>query len=230
MTLTLQLEQVSKFFPLPNGDNLSILSDINFGVERGEVVAIVGKSGSGKSTLLNQIGLLDFPTGGEVWIEGRRSSTLSDTERARLRGESIGFIFQQFFLMDRRTALENVAEPTLYGTRVEMDQRCERARDLLTSVGLAHRLDALPGILSGGEQQRVAIARALVRRPSILLADEPTGALDADTSEIVLDILLDVCRVEETALILVTHDMEIASRADRILRLERGKLQDYHAS
>jgi putative ABC transport system ATP-binding protein len=151
---------------------------------------------------------------------------MRDAKRSRLRGEFLGFIFQQFHLLDRRTALENVAEPLLYGSDGDLPGRMRRAAELLDEVGLADRAHSMPHLLSGGEQQRVAIARALVRRPRVVLADEPTGALDTSTGERVLDLLLNLVRAEGVSMILVTHERSVADRADRVLTLTGGKLEE----
>lgn len=194
-------------------------------VEPGSITAIVGLSGSGKSTLLNILGLLEPPTDGQIRCDGVDVSSASDARRSRLRGEFLGFIFQQFHLLDRRTAMENVAEPLLYGTARDVAGRRERAMSLLEQVGLAERAHSMPHLLSGGEQQRVAIARALARRPRVVLADEPTGSLDAATSERVLELLLGLVRADGVALILVTHERLVAERADRVLTLRDGQLE-----
>lgn len=220
----LQMEGVGKTFTLPSGDQLRILSGLDLTVMPQEVIAIVGRSGSGKSTLLNLLGLLDVPTAGRITLTGRDTSALNDAARSRLRGVFLGFIFQQFHLMDRRTALENVAEPLLYAAGSEIPDRLNRASSLLDQVGLAERAGSMPHLLSGGEQQRVAIARALVRRPRLILADEPTGALDETTGDRVLDLLFRLVRHEGATMILVTHDRDVAARADRVLTLEGGRL------
>lgn len=222
----LNLSGIEKSFTLPSSDRLKILHDLDLGVDAGDVIAIVGRSGSGKSTLLNILGLLDTPTSGTFLLDGRDVAGLNDAERSRLRGEALGFIFQQFHLMDRRTALENVAEPMLYAPAAEMTMRHERAAGLLDQVGLADRAHSMPHLLSGGEQQRVAIARALVRKPRIVLADEPTGALDEVTGERVLSLLFDLVRAEGVTMILVTHDPDVAARADRVLTLDHGSLHE----
>lgn len=225
MSAAIALAGVGKVFTLPSGERLEILRGLDLAIAPGEVVAIVGRSGSGKSTLLNILGLLDPPTSGAVHCDGRDVTRLRDARRARLRGSYIGFIFQQFFLLDRRTALENVAEPLLYGSAREIAARHERARALLDQVGLADRAGSMPHLLSGGEQQRVAIARALARRPTVVLADEPTGSLDAATGERVLAMLLDLVHAGGLTLVLVTHDPAIARRADRVLTLTGGTLE-----
>jgi putative ABC transport system ATP-binding protein len=217
---------VTKVFTLPSGDRLEILRGVDLTVAAGEILAIVGRSGSGKTTLLNLLGLLDTPTSGTIRIDGKDAGTMRDAQRARLRGEVLGFIFQQFHLLDRRTALENVAEPLLLGSRQDIRERMERAMALLEQVGLADRAHSMPHLLSGGEQQRVAIARALVRNPRVVLADEPTGSLDESTGERILDLLFGLVRSRGVALVTVTHDRAIASRADRILTLSGGILRD----
>ena len=220
----IELTGVSKSFVLPRGERLDVLRDLNLTIRAGEATAIVGRSGSGKSTLLNLLGLLDTPTGGTLRCDGRDVSRMSDARRSRLRGEALGFIFQQFQLLDRRTALENVAEPLLLGSPRAIAGRTARAQALLDQVGLRERAYSMPHLLSGGEQQRVAIARAMVRSPRVILADEPTGALDEATGTRVLDLLFELARAEAVALIVVTHDTAVAARADRILTLSGGQL------
>lgn len=220
----LRMVGVEKTFTLPSDEQLRILSGLDLTVMPQEVIAIVGRSGSGKSTLLNLLGLLDVPTAGRITLAGRETSTLNDAARSRVRGAFLGFIFQQFHLMDRRTALENVAEPLLYASASELSGRISQAQSLLQQVGLADRAQSMPHLLSGGEQQRVAIARALVRRPRLILADEPTGALDETTGERVLDLLFRLVRDGGSTMILVTHDRDVAARADRVLTLEGGRL------
>lgn len=229
-TALLELEGITKEYSTPSGEPLRILTDLDFAIEPGEVVSIVGRSGQGKSTFLNILGLLDQPTSGRFLCDGRDVASLGDAQTSRLRGEVFGFIFQQFYLSDRRSALENVAEPFLYGRADEISERLQVAEQLLEKVGLSHRLHARPNQLSGGEQQRVAIARALARRPRIVLADEPTGSLDAGTGDQVIDLLFDLVRTESLTLILVSHDETVASRADRMLVLRDGKLHPGGAS
>lgn len=220
----MELNGVTKSFTLPTGTRLDILRDIDLTIDAGEVTAIVGRSGSGKSTLLNVLGMLDTPTSGTYLCDGADVARMRDSRRSRFRGEFLGFIFQQFHLLDRRTALENVAEPLLFASRRDLAGRFDRAAGLLDKVGLADRAQSMPHLLSGGEQQRVAIARALVRNPRVVLADEPTGSLDEATGERVLDLLFEMVRAEGAALILVTHDAAVAKRADRILTLSDGML------
>lgn len=222
--MLLELTNISKSFELPNGETIQVLSDLDLTIQRGEVLAIVGKSGSGKSTLLNVLGLLEHPSTGTYKLGDTETTALGERKRARIRGDEIGFVFQQFHLLDRRTALENVAEPTLYGASRLLPGRFDRARELLAAVEMSHRESSMPHLLSGGEQQRVAIARALQRQPRLLLADEPTGALDEETGEQVLDLLLSLVRTTGMTLILVTHDPDIAARADRVLRMTHGRL------
>lgn len=229
MSALLDLKDIGKSFVLPTGERLDVLKHLDLSIREGDVTAIVGRSGTGKSTLLNILGLLEPPTSGTYHCDGIDAATIRDARRSRLRGEFLGFIFQQFHLMDRRTALENVAEPLLLGPTRQLAGRFDRAAELLDKVGLADRAQSMPHLLSSGEQQRVAIARALARNPRVVLADEPTGSLDTATGERVLELLLDIVRREGVSLILVTHDPAIAARADRILTLEDWHLHGYAA-
>ena len=222
----MELAGVTRTVELPNGELLPILRGIDFDVAPGDHVSIIGQSGSGKSTLLNIIGMLDLPDGGTYTFDGTDVSTLNDASRAGLRGDSFGFVFQQFNLFPSRTALDNVEVPLLYDKGPKFWRRRELAAEMLDRVGLGDRLDAMPGRLSGGEQQRVAIARALVRMPKVILADEPTGALDLDTGAVVMDLLEEVARENDSALLVITHDLEVAERADRIVELRDGTLHD----
>jgi putative ABC transport system ATP-binding protein len=210
-------------------EGVRALRGVTFTVAPGEFVAIIGPSGSGKSTLLNLLGALDRPTSGTVRIDGRDVASLSDAQLARLRNAEIGFVFQQFHLLARTSALDNVMLPLIYAG-VGRAERLERARGALTSVGLAHRLDHQPTELSGGEQQRVAIARAVVTDPRILLADEPTGNLDTATGADVMTLLERLNAERGTALIVITHDPEVASRAPRQIRLRDGRIVDGEAA
>jgi len=203
---------------------LTILSDVSFTVRAGEVVAIVGVSGSGKSTLLGLLAGLDTPSAGSVSIDGHDLFALDEDGRAALRGRMVGFVFQSFQLLPAMTALENVMLPLeLAGAK---DARAA-ARAMLERVGLGDRITHYPKQLSGGEQQRVAIARAFVARPKLLLADEPTGNLDANPGAQVIDLLFDMNRENGTTLLLVTHDEALTRRCDRVLRLAAGRLQDH---
>lgn len=223
MTL-LELTDITKAVTLPDGSPLHILRGVNLRVAAGEKITIVGRSGTGKSTLLNTIGMLDKPSSGSYLLARQDAINLSEAARAKLRGEKFGFIFQQFNIFNSRTALENVAVPLLYATGKQFWQRRSLATQMLERVGLGNRLDSYPTELSGGEQQRIAIARALVRRPSIILADEPTGALDPATAELVLQLLDEIVAEQQAALITITHDMGVASRADTVYELYDGVL------
>jgi putative ABC transport system ATP-binding protein len=201
--------------------DLVILREIDLAVTPGEAVAVVGASGSGKSTLLAILAGLDTPSAGEVHIEGRSLFSLDEDQRAELRGRSVGFVFQSFQLLPALTALENVMLP------LELSQNPDAeslSADMLRRVGLGERLHHYPKHLSGGEQQRVALARAFVVRPKLLFADEPTGSLDADSGAAVIRLLFDMNREYGTTLVLVTHDEQLASRCQRIVRLAAGRI------
>jgi putative ABC transport system ATP-binding protein len=205
-----------------SGDSdLVILREIDLAVTSGEAVAVVGASGSGKSTLLAILAGLDTPTAGEVHIEGRDLFALNEDERAELRGRSVGFVFQSFQLLPALTALENVMLPLELSGR---DDPEVTAKDMLARVGLGERLHHYPKHLSGGEQQRAALARAFVVRPKLLFADEPTGSLDAESGAAVIRLLFDMNREYGTTLVLVTHDEQLASRCQRVLRLAAGRI------
>ncbi|MCS4275075.1 putative ABC transport system ATP-binding protein [Mycetocola sp. BIGb0189] len=220
----LHLERVTRAVRLPDDTVLPILHDVSLTVNPGERVSIVGRSGSGKSTLLNILGLLDNPTTGILHFDGADVSRLSQRRRDRLRGNNVGFVFQQFNLLEGRTALENVLMPLMYSHGTEFWRRTRIASEMLERVGLGHRLASLPGSLSGGEQQRVAIARALVRRPRLILADEPTGALDLETGNSVMALMDEIVREDGASLVTITHDAAIAERSDRHFRLDYGIL------
>jgi len=220
----LRLEQVTRTVPLPDAAPLEILKGIDLEVEVGDHVSIVGRSGSGKSTLLNLLGLLDEPSSGRLVFDEVPLERMSSAERDRRRGRDVGFIFQQFNLLPGRTALENVLTPLLYARGTQFWRRERIARDIMDRVGLTDRMNSLPTQLSGGEQQRVAIARALVRGPRLILADEPTGALDVDTGASVMGLLDQVAESSGAALITITHDPNVAALARRHYRLDRGVL------
>ena len=199
------------------------LHGVSFDVHKGEYIAIIGPSGSGKSTLMNLIGCLDTPTQGEYWLNGKNVSEMDDDELARIRNQEVGFVFQTFNLLARATALHNVELPLIYGG-ISSSQRHEMAKKALASVDLTDRMMHRPNELSGGQRQRVAIARALVNHPSILLADEPTGALDTHTSMEIMD-LFERLHSEGNTIILVTHEHDIAARAHRILSIRDGLIE-----
>jgi len=223
MTL-LRLEGVTRSVELPDGEKLDILKGVDLDVSVGDHVSIVGRSGSGKSTLLNLLGLLDTPTSGQIFFDDEPLERLSGGRRDRKRGRDIGFIFQQFNLLGGRTALENVMTPLMYATGRQFWRRRTLAEQMLDKVGLSKRMQSTPEKLSGGEQQRVAIARALVRGPRLILADEPTGALDIETGAAVMALLDEVAEQSGAALITITHDANVAALARRHYRLDRGVL------
>ncbi|MFK4790702.1 ABC transporter ATP-binding protein [Microbacterium sp. ZW T5_56] len=217
MTSVLELHDVTRSYGSPP---TQALRGIDLRVDEGEFVAIVGPSGSGKSTLLNLIGTLDRPSAGEVLIAGERVHDLSDARLSAVRAHMIGFVFQQFHLSDGQTTVDNVGSGLLY-TGINRALRRQRAREALTSVGLGHRLDHKPRQLSGGERQRVAIARAIVRRPALLLADEPTGSLDSVSGETVVQLLREL-NDAGTTIVLITHDRELAERLPRRVAIRDG--------
>jgi len=223
MTAILQARGVKKQFQ-SGGSVLEVLIDVNLEVGLGEVVAVVGASGTGKSTLLHLLGALDTPTAGEVLIDGKSYVSLTEAERDTLRNAKIGFVFQFHHLLREFSALENVMMPLLIAGEPESRAR-SKAEKLLASVGLAGRMTHRPATLSGGEQQRCAVARALARDPKVVLADEPSGNLDNQNSERLHELLFELARTLETALVVVTHNNELARRCDRVMLLENGRLQ-----
>ena len=200
----------------------NVLNHLDISINSGERIAIVGTSGSGKSTLLHILGGLDVPTSGEVWLHGQRINDLNETQRGELRNQYLGFIYQFHHLLAEFTAIENVAMPLLMRKAVPIAVARQQSIELLEKVGLAHRLTHRPGELSGGERQRVAIARALVTKPSLILADEPTGNLDYANAQAVFEILSDLQKDFNTALLMVTHDRQLAQLADKQLVLQNG--------
>lgn len=217
----LAVEDVTKVYPMT--PPVHALRGVTFSIDRGELVAVVGPSGSGKSTLLHVMGTLDRPTAGDVQVTGHRVSELSDKELSGLRSQHVGFVFQQFHLLNGYTALDNVADGLLY-TGLGIHDRKRMARDALDKVGLGHRLDHVATKLSGGERQRVAIARALVGSPSLILADEPTGNLDSKTGDTIVRLIEDLNAAGST-IVVITHDLDIADRFPRIVRLRDGLIE-----
>lgn len=222
----LRLERVTKRYEIETeGDNTTVLEEIDFEAHRGDSVGILGPSGSGKTTLLNLMGTLDQPTSGQVILDGQGLSRLGERELAALRNRDIGFIFQLHHLLPQLTVFENVLIPTLVhrqgGTSGDAEQR---AKALLDRVGLGHRLNHRPGRISGGERQRAAVVRALINRPKLLLADEPTGALDQENAQSLFELLLDLNREEGVTLICVTHALPLAERLGRVFHLADKRL------
>jgi len=220
--LGLSVRHLSKTFPAP-GRELVVLRDVNLELERGQAIAVVGPSGSGKSTLLHILGTLDTPTAGSVTLEGVDPSGLSEPQLADFRNRQIGFVFQEHYLLPQCTVLENVLVPTLVADRdVKVTDLAHR---LVERVGLRDRIDHRPAELSGGERQRVAVARALIRKPALLLADEPTGNLDRLAADAVGELLLNLARQEQAILVVVTHSTALAGRLSEVRELVDGALQ-----
>jgi ABC-type lipoprotein export system ATPase subunit len=222
--LLLELEHVCRTFELPSGQVVDVLRGVDLALHVGESVAVVGPSGSGKSTLLNIAGALDTATSGEVRFDSRILTDQTDQQLAQFRNREIGFVFQLHHLLPQCTAIENVLVPTIVPDAPGTEDARERAEHLLERVGLADRMDSFPAVLSGGERQRVAVVRALINRPRLLLADEPTGALDAESAADLGDLLIELNRETGTALLVVTHSRELAARMDRSLALRKGVL------
>ncbi len=219
MASMISLKDITKTYHLDTID-VPVLKGINLSIEKGEYVAIMGASGSGKSTLMNIIGCLDRPSSGQYFLAGQDLTTLDDDELADIRNQYIGFVFQQFNLLPRLTSLANVMLPMIYAD-VDKSQRIEQATSALVQVGLSDRIQNRPNQLSGGQQQRVAIARALVNHPALVLADEPTGALDSTTSEEIMNLLTELNQ-QGTTIAIVTHDANVAARTKRIIRMVDG--------
>ncbi len=222
MSLVIKIRNITRDFYLGQ-EIVKVLKGIDLDIEKGEYVALMGPSGSGKSTLMNLLGCLDTPTSGTYELNGKDVSNMIDDELAEIRNKEIGFVFQTFNLMPRTTALDNVALPMIYAG-FSKSARIERAKQVLTDVGLADRMDHKPNQLSGGQRQRVAVGRALVNKPSIILADEPTGNLDSKTSLEIMNLFNDI-HASGNTVILVTHEEDVARHAHRIIRLRDGMVE-----
>ena len=227
MTILLELKKIGKAFEIPSADkSMTVLEDISFRIDLGESMAVVGPSGSGKSTLLNIIGALERPTSGDVFFAGKNLANLRDSELSAIRNREIGFIFQLHHLLPQCTVLENVLIPTIpLGVKKNKNEVMRRAKTLLEKVALKERMDFFPAVLSGGELQRAAVVRALINKPKLILADEPTGSLDKESSENLGRLLVDLNREEGVALITVTHSMELARLMGKVFILQNGQLE-----
>ncbi len=221
--MLIELKDIKKYYHL--GDQtIKAIDDVSFTVEKGEFVSIIGPSGSGKSTLMNILGLLDVPDSGKYLLDGLEISKAKEKELATIRNKKIGFIFQNFNLLGKLTAVENIQVPLIYNNE-NNNQSKQRAIELMKKVDLEGRENHIPSQLSGGQQQRVAIARALANQPEIILADEPTGALDSKTSQDIMKLLTELNENGQT-IILITHDMNVAKKAKRIVKISDGKLYE----
>ncbi|MTE09228.1 ABC transporter ATP-binding protein [Corynebacterium aurimucosum] len=223
MSRLIEMRGIVKRFNEGLDSELTVIPGLDFSVEEGEFVAVVGQSGSGKSTLMNIIGLLDRPTSGEYQLAGVDALALGDDKLASFRGQKIGFIFQNFNLIGRMSALKNVEMPMVYAG-VSAHERTQRAQELLEMVGMADRMNHLPNELSGGQKQRVAVARALANQPDILLADEPTGALDSQTGRMVMDLFHELHRTHGKTILFITHNPELADECSRTVTMKDGVL------
>lgn len=219
----IEMNNIIKNFYLGTPNELHIIKDISLEVKEGDFVSVVGASGSGKSTLMNMIGVLDRPTSGEYILDGISVSQMSDNDMSDVRNRKIGFVFQTFNLIPRSSALKNVELPMLY-SGMDGRKRTQRAKELLELVGMGDRMHHLPNELSGGQKQRVAIARALANNPAIILADEPTGALDSSTGRMVMDLFHKVHREDGKTIVLITHNSELAAETDRIVTIRDGSI------
>lgn len=221
MSELVRLQNVWKVFSMGES-KVQALRGINLSIMRGEIVSIMGPSGSGKSTCMNMIGCLDRPTEGQVIINGRNTATMNENELSSFRNKTVGFVFQQYFLLPNLNILENVMLPLRY-QKIPVEERRERAEEALVRIGLSDRLTHKPNELSGGQRQRAAIARATIAKPALILADEPTGALDSETGHSVLDLFREI-NSEGTTIVIVTHDIEIGKTAARMVRIKDGLL------
>lgn len=219
----IEVKNLEKKYFIDTPNELLVLDNINLKIEDGEFVALVGASGSGKSTFMNIVGALDRPTSGQYAIDGVPVHSMTQNELSDIRGQKIGFVFQSFNLMGRSNAMKNVELPMLYAG-VTARERTRRAKELLELVGMGDRVQHLPNELSGGQKQRVAIARSLVNDPSLILADEPTGALDSKTGEMVMDIFKKVHKEKRKTILIITHSMEIAQMTQRIITIRDGRI------
>ena len=219
----IEMTNVTKSFFIGKPNQLDILKNINLRVKKGEFIAIIGASGSGKSTLMNIIGALDRQTSGEYFLGGTDISKINDNDLSEIRNKKIGFVFQSSNLIPRTNSLQNVELPMLY-YGLDRKTRINRARELLQLVGMEDRMNHLPSELSGGQKQRVAIARALANDPDIILADEPTGALDSETGRVIMDIFHKIHETQGRTIILITHEMKLASETQRIITLKDGEI------
>jgi putative ABC transport system ATP-binding protein len=224
MNSLLRLENVWKIYLLGK-IKLEVLRNVSLEIKKGDFVVILGPSGSGKSTLLNIMSCLDIPTKGKVYLENRDISTLSEDELAEVRGRKVGFVFQQFNLLPHLTAIENVVLPTVF-RNLDPQEGASRAEKHLTSVGLSKRMNHRPAELSGGEKQRVAISRALVNNPEIIVADEPTGNVDSKTGQQIMEILKKLNQEEKRTIIVVTHDSDLRSFANKVIKIKDGEIID----
>ncbi len=219
----IKIKDIKKSFFIGKPNELEVLHGISLSVYEGEFIAVIGESGSGKSTLMNILGALDRPTSGSYWLDGTDISDANDYTLSRIRNKEVGFVFQTFNLIGRQSAQKNVEMPMMYGG-VPKRERSRRAKKLLETVGMADRMKHKPNELSGGQKQRVAIARAIANDPSIVLADEPTGALDSQTSRIVMDIFHELNRNMGKTIVLITHNKALADECDRIVTLKDGMI------